>query len=122
MAFTQTTTRRLTALTGAFAVGLGAFGAHGLETFLEQHGHNGTWETAVLYHLVHAVVLLVLVMRGLGSSLAWRLFFAGIILFSGSLYLLSLTRIGWLGAITPVGGLLLLAGWLSLFRSDFIDC
>jgi uncharacterized membrane protein YgdD (TMEM256/DUF423 family) len=105
---------RIAGLTGFLAVALGAFGAHGLKaTFLENgQGHN--WDTAAHYHLVHAVVLLVLALRGTVARLPFVLFGAGIVIFSGSLYVLAATNVKWLGAITPIGGLCLLAGWLTL--------
>ncbi len=73
-----------------------------------------TWKTAAQYHLVHSVALLSVALAGAEfrrSALCWL---AGIVLFSGSLYLLSVTGLKWLGAITPFGGLLLLAGWTTL--------
>lgn len=114
MILRQTTALRLSALAGALAVGLGAFGAHALEAFLDEHGRTATWNTAVLYHLVHSVVLALLALMEKWRPRTWGLVFAGIGLFSGSLYLLCLTQLTWLGAVTPVGGLLLIAGWLSL--------
>ena len=105
---------RLAALCGFAAVALGAFGAHGMKTILAQHGTTAAWETAVLYHLAHAVVLLVISGREPGSPRAWALFAAGIFIFSGTLYLLAATNIRWLGAITPLGGVCLLLGWLAL--------
>jgi uncharacterized membrane protein YgdD (TMEM256/DUF423 family) len=82
-------------------------------TFLENgQGHN--WETAAHYHLVHAVVLLVLATRSAVAKLPFLLFTAGIVIFSGSLYLLAVTNVKWLGAITPIGGVCLIAGWLAL--------
>ena len=75
------------------------------------------WNKAVLYHFVHALALLVLASLPGANRLASWLFFAGIVLFSGSLYLLALTNIKWLGAITPLGGLCFLAGWLTLIVS-----
>lgn len=107
---------QLTALLGFFAVALGAFGAHGLDETLRQHDTIETWKTASHYHLAHAIVLLVLSMMGSGgrkvNEAAWQCFFFGIVIFSGSLYVLSVTGMKWLGAITPIGGLLLMAGWL----------
>lgn len=105
---------RLSAIFGFLAVALGAFGAHGLKPTLESHGTTAIWQTAALYHLVHSVVLLVLAQREAVARLAFTLFVAGILIFSGSLYLLAVTGVKWLGAITPFGGLCLLAGWLSL--------
>ena len=111
---------RIAALTGFLAVALGAFGAHGLKNLLEQHGTAAIWHTAVLYHLTHAVVLLVLSTRPGGRcSGAYWCFVTGIIVFSGSLYLLSVTNLKWLGAITPLGGICLLAGWLLLALKGF---
>ncbi len=105
---------RISAIVGFLAVALGAFGAHGLHALLEKNGRLATWETAVLYHLAHAVVLLVIAgLRPLRAA-AWWLMLAGVVVFSGTLYVLSLTNIKWLGAITPIGGVFLLLGWLAL--------
>ncbi len=73
-----------------------------------------TWETAVFYHLVHAVVLLVTGFSPGVSKVATIGFAAGIVVFSGSLYLLSVTNLTWLGAITPIGGVAFLVGWAAL--------
>jgi uncharacterized membrane protein YgdD (TMEM256/DUF423 family) len=105
---------RLAALTGFCAVALGAFGAHGLKATLEINGTLANWQTAALYHLVHAVVLLALALRGTVARLTFALFGSGIVIFSGSLYALAITNLKWLGAITPLGGLCLLGGWLAL--------
>jgi uncharacterized membrane protein YgdD (TMEM256/DUF423 family) len=105
---------RIAGVLGFVGVGLGAFGAHGLRDVLERHGRVGTWETAVLYHLLHAVALLgVAYLRPVARWTTW-LFCGGILIFSGTLYLLALTNLKWLGAITPVGGVLFLAGWACL--------
>lgn len=101
-------------LVGFLGVALGAFGAHALKEVLLQHHTRGIWNTAVLYHLVHVPVLLWLAGRKTVSALPTILFTFGIFFFSGSLYALALSDIRWLGAITPIGGLLLLAGWLWL--------
>jgi uncharacterized membrane protein YgdD (TMEM256/DUF423 family) len=107
----------VSALAGASAVGLGAFGAHALRSRLEPSA-LAAWHTAVTYHLVHAVGLLALALyaRAAGRPIALPagLFSAGIALFSGSLYLLALTGWRWLGPVTPVGGLCFIAGWISL--------
>lgn len=103
---------RIAALFGASGVVLGAFGAHGLKTVLAAHQSLEVWHTASFYHLLHAVVLLWANTR----RLAFRLFASGIVVFSGSLYLLAVSGLKWLGAVTPLGGLLLIAGWLSLLR------
>jgi uncharacterized membrane protein YgdD (TMEM256/DUF423 family) len=105
---------RLAAALGFLAVALGAFGAHALKGMLQINGTTAVWETAVLYHFMHAVVLLVLATQPGASRATSSLFVAGIMLFSGSLYLLALTNAKWLGAITPLGGLCFLAGWFCL--------
>lgn len=110
---TRTLSLRVAALLGFLGVGLGAFGAHGLGEVLAKNGRADEWATAVLYHLVHACVLAALSLRRPPRA-AWWLFAAGIMVFSGSLYLLALTNLRWLGAITPLGGLGLLGGWLAL--------
>lgn len=92
----------------------GAFGAHGLKEILEQNQRIANWETAVFYHFIHAVVLVVISRERPVPAVAWWLFAAGILVFSGTLYALALSNVGWLGAITPLGGLSLLAGWVAL--------
>ena len=99
---------------GFFGVFCGAFGAHILRGFLEKSGTTQIWQTAVLYHLVHTVVLLVLSGWRPVPRTAYCLMLAGVIVFSGSLYALALTNFQWFGAITPLGGLGMLAGWLVL--------
>jgi uncharacterized membrane protein YgdD (TMEM256/DUF423 family) len=105
---------RIAAALCFLAVALGAFGAHSLKSTLELHGMLDVWNKAVLYHFIHAIALLVLALYGNVNRGAWWLLFAGIFLFSGSLYLLALTNLRWLGAITPFGGLCFLAGWAWL--------
>ena len=95
-------------------VGLGAFGAHVLKATLTANAMTDVWNKAVLYQFVHALALLVLASLPGASRLASWLFVAGIVIFSGSLYVLALTNVKWLGAITPLGGLCFLAGWLML--------
>ena len=112
------------ALLGALAVMIGAFGAHGLAKILTANGRLDTFETGVKYHMYHALAML---LTGLllffvpVKYLNWAglFFLIGILIFSGSLYILSLTNIKWLGAITPIGGLFLIAGWLSLGHGLF---
>ncbi len=109
----------LGAIFAALAVGLGAFGAHALESHLAASGRTDTWETAVLYQLFHALALIVL---GLSHQLAQRgtiakLLVIGQLLFSGSLYLLCGLGVTWLGAITPFGGLAFLAAWVLWARN-----
>jgi uncharacterized membrane protein YgdD (TMEM256/DUF423 family) len=108
------TALRISAVFGFLAVALGAFGAHGLHSLLEKNARLATWETAVLYHLTHAVVMLVIATLRPLRTIAWWLMLAGVVIFSGTLYALALTNIKWLGAITPLGGVCLLAGWLAL--------
>ncbi|MFT7031935.1 MAG: uncharacterized membrane protein YgdD (TMEM256/DUF423 family) [Cyclobacteriaceae bacterium] len=104
---------------GLLTVVIGAFGAHALEEILLQNGRVDTFETAVKYQGLHALalVLLGIVSEKLNSSLiryAAISMVIGILIFSGSLYILSITNIGFLGAITPIGGLGLIAGWILL--------
>jgi len=107
----------IAALLGALGVTLGALGAHGLQARLSAE-QLASWDTAVRYHLLHSVALLALALfasqSGRSIQLPAWLFSAGIALFSGSIYLLVLTGQRWLGPLTPLGGLCLIAGWLSL--------
>jgi len=96
------------------AVGLGAFGAHALRTTIESHSMLEVWNKAVFYHFVHGLALLALSRFAMVNGKACMLLFAGVILFSGSLYLMALTNVRWLGAITPLGGLCFLTGWAWL--------
>ena len=105
---------RIAAVFCFLAVALGAFGAHSLRSSLELDGMLDVWNKAVLYHFVHAIALLVLALYGTVNRGAWWLLLAGILLFSGSLYVTALTNLRWLGAITPFGGLCFLAGWAWL--------
>lgn len=104
------------AVLGLLAVALGAFGAHALKPYLVETGRLDTFETAVKYQFYHALTLLFLSIfmksenhRFLKS--AALLFLSGVIIFSGSLYILCLTNTGIWGAITPIGGVLMIAGW-----------
>jgi uncharacterized membrane protein YgdD (TMEM256/DUF423 family) len=103
---------RLAALMGLLAVALGAFGAHGLKEVLTQHNTVAIWEKAVFYHFIHTLMLFLLAQRQPVKTGPWLSFFAGIVIFSGSLYLLAVTNARWLGAITPIGGLCFLTAWL----------
>jgi uncharacterized membrane protein YgdD (TMEM256/DUF423 family) len=96
---------------GFLGVALGAFGAHQLGALLTANQTSSIWQTAVLYHLIHAAAAL---WAGDRNPMIVWIWAAGILLFSGSLYLLAVTNIRWLGAITPIGGLLFLAGWLLI--------
>ena len=111
------TTMRISAAAGFFAVMLGAFGAHALKGTLTENGTTVIWEKAVFYHFIHAVMLFVIAGRKPFPAFTWWSFFAGIVIFSGSLYLLAVTNVKWLGAITPIGGAAFLAGWTCLFLS-----
>ncbi|WP_144604758.1 DUF423 domain-containing protein [Algoriphagus algorifonticola] len=113
----------LAGLSGAIAVGLGAFGAHGLEDTLADTGRADTFETAVKYHFYHtlaiALIGIIKLTKPNWKSLvfaSWSMVF-GIIVFSGSLYILSLSGVTWWGAITPLGGVGFIMGWLGLFYS-----
>jgi len=113
---------RAAAISGALAVCIGAFGAHGLEDLLIQNGRLATFETAVKYQFYHSLALLLvglLMQNNLSKYLTWTTnFFAlGILVFSGSLYVLSMTNFTWLGAITPIGGVFFIFGWLALYKS-----
>ncbi|MEI6337479.1 MAG: DUF423 domain-containing protein [Verrucomicrobiota bacterium] len=99
------------AVFGFLGVALGAFGAHGLKAVLSANDTAAVWQTAVLYHLIHSVASLWA--AGRNSTVVW-FWLAGVVIFSGSLYVLAVSNIKWLGAITPIGGLLFLAGWLFI--------
>jgi len=104
---------KLGAISGASAVLLGAFGAHGLAKRFEGNPKAlANWSTAAQYHLIHSGALLIA--AATRKPHASALFTFGIIIFSGSLYVLVLSGQKWLGAITPIGGLLLVGGWLAL--------
>ncbi len=111
---TQLLALRVSAMMGFVAVALGAFGAHSLSSKLAHNGTAPIWEKAVLYHFIHTIILFILARGESFQRGPWMLFFWGIVIFSGSLYLLAATNIRWLGAITPVGGVSFLAGWLWL--------
>lgn len=101
---------------------LGAFGAHALKERLTAAGTVSTWDTAVLYHLIHAVAVLALGSSSAGlnqlserwlyrAGVSWTL---GVLLFSGSLYGLALDGPRWLGPVTPIGGLVMILGWVFI--------
>lgn len=110
------------ALLGALAVALGAFGAHALRASLEAAGRADTFETAVKYQFYHAIMLVVigLLMQRAGDEavrwLGWSgyAFMGGVLIFSGSLYTICFTGITKFGAVAPIGGLLLIVGWILL--------
>lgn len=106
----------LVGLAGASAVAFGAFGAHALRGTLDAAA-LATWHTGVEYHFLHALALFVAVAglpEGRARKLAVGLFAAGIALFSGSLYALALGAPRMVGAITPIGGVAFIAGWLAV--------
>ena len=105
--------RTAAAILGATGVALGAFGAHALKAMLEANDRTDTWETAVFYHLIHSLALLILSTQPSMRRSTFYCFVGGVAVFSGSLYLLCLSGLNWLGAITPIGGICLVAGWLS---------
>jgi uncharacterized membrane protein YgdD (TMEM256/DUF423 family) len=111
---------RIGAISAALAVAAGAFGAHGLREMLAASGRAETFETAVRYHMAHALALVAVGLLGLhagrGTDLevaGWS-FLVGTVLFSGSLYGLSLSGPRWLGPITPLGGVAFIVGWIAL--------
>jgi len=106
------------AISGFLSVALGAFGAHGLKNRLSAE-MLAIFETGVRYQMYHALALLAVSWAcsrwpGTWSAGSGWLFLAGTLIFSGSLYVLALSGVRWLGAITPLGGLAFLAGWLCL--------
>ncbi|OQS05642.1 hypothetical protein THRCLA_20564 [Thraustotheca clavata] len=101
------------AVSGASAVLLGAFGAHGLQNRVKDPKMLKNWDTAAQYHLLHSAVLLA-VPFARRPNLVGGLITTGIVFFSGSLYTLVLTEKKRLGMITPMGGLMFVAGWLCL--------
>ena len=105
---------KLGGISGFLAVTLGAFGAHALKPLLEQNNATTMWQTASLYHLIHSIAMLLPWSLTDGRIRPAAFFLAGTVCFSGSLYLLSLTGMKWLGPITPLGGFLFLGGWLLI--------
>jgi len=104
------------AISGMLSVGLGAFGAHALKGKLEVSGLLSTYQTAVQYQFYHTLALLAIGLLMTKYASPWLtyssyLMMAGILVFSGSLYVLSLSGVKWLGAITPLGGLAFILGW-----------
>ena len=106
-------------LLGALSVALGAFGAHALEARISANLLQ-TYETAVRYQFFHVFALFIAAMaigrypnNNMGTIAGW-LFIAGIVIFSGSLYVLVASGQSWLGAVTPLGGVALIAGWICL--------
>ena len=112
------------ALSGVLAVSLGAFGAHALKNRLDAYA-MGIFETAVQYHFYHTLALFAVGLFAAGFPginllrSSGILFMLGLVIFSGSLYLLSFTGIRWLGAITPLGGLAFIGGWGCLAAASW---
>lgn len=115
----------LAGLMGASGVALGALGAHALAADLAARGRTIAWETAARYHLYHSLALLAVAIwqhvgaRAANRAATWavRCWTGGILLFSGSLYWLALGGPRWLGPVTPLGGIALMAGWLFVFAA-----
>ena len=111
---------RVGALWGFLAVGMGAFGAHGLKEQLDRVGRAENFQTAAQYHMYMALALAVVGLAqgqgrgGAALQVAGWSFLVGSAIFSGTLYALSLTGQRWLGAITPIGGVLIMVGWAAL--------
>ncbi|HTE29183.1 MAG TPA: DUF423 domain-containing protein [Chryseolinea sp.] len=115
----QRTTLICGATIAALAVIIGAFGAHELQQFLQTNGRSDTFETAVRYQFYHAFAMLItgiLMTQFVSKRLPYAaiLFLTGTVFFSGSLYVFCFTGVRALGAVTPLGGLLFIAGWLML--------
>lgn len=111
---------RIGAVWGFLAVAMGAFGAHGLKPRVEAMGQLANFQTAANYHMYMALAMLAVGLlqatgrSGTALSVAGWGFLIGSLIFSGSLYTLSLTGLKWLGAITPIGGTVILVGWIAL--------
>lgn len=102
------------AVLGGLAVGLGAFGAHAVKPRIDSEA-LGWWQTAVQYQMWHALAVLALGLSGQSwVRLPGWLFTGGALIFAGTLYVMALGGPRWLGAVTPAGGLLMIAGWISL--------
>ena len=113
---TPTQVLRAGALLGALGIAAGAFGAHGLRDHLDAKDLD-TFEVAVRYQLVHALALCAIAALPIGTrraGLAATLMLIGTLIFCGTLYVLVLTGMRWLGAVTPIGGVLMIAGWVAL--------
>jgi uncharacterized membrane protein YgdD (TMEM256/DUF423 family) len=109
----------IAAVLGFLGVALGAFGTHGLRAIFEANGRADTFETATQYHMYHALALLAVAWvesRSPSRSIRWAgyLFILGVVLFSGSLYVLAIFDLGFMGAVAPLGGASLLAAWALL--------
>ncbi len=107
---------RIACALGGLAVVAGAFGAHGLKSRIDAV-HLGYWHTAAQYQMYHALAMLAFAAGAMsgaaGRAGVWacRAWIAGVAIFSGTLYVMAVTDLRWLGAITPIGGVALIAGW-----------
>lgn len=108
---------RVAGVVGALAVAMGAFGAHAVRDAVSEEA-LGWWKTGAQYHLAHALALALVAAHPGQPRFAGIAFLVGIVLFSGSLYTMTLTDLRWLGAITPLGGLGFISGWLLLAFSS----
>ena len=106
------------AVSGLITVGIGAFGAHGLKEILHNNQTTDIYNKAVVYQMFHTIAILIIgfleMYTGKSIFLSGLFFTLGILIFSGSLYILSITNLKWMGAITPIGGLCFLIGWIIL--------
>ncbi|WP_370087641.1 DUF423 domain-containing protein [Ekhidna sp.] len=112
----------ISSISGILAVGLGAFGAHALKSKLETEGTLDIYQTAVQYQFYHTLALLGIALLMTKIESQWLTYAGysitlGILIFSGSLYVLCFTGMKWLGAVTPIGGLMFIAGWLCLLMT-----
>ena len=116
----------LGAFLGMVGVGMGAFGAHALDSVLKANGRQAVYETAVQYQFIHALAILfassaIRRWPGFYTQAAGVLFGIGTFFFSGSLYVLAIFNISWMGAIAPIGGIALILGWLCLIMMAWQD-
>lgn len=114
----------ISAVSGALGVMIGAFGAHALSKMLQETGRTATFETAVKYQMYHTLALLATAFFLDRYSNKWFeyagwSYLAGILIFSGSLYILCLSNVGKWGAVTPIGGLAFIAAWVFLFVGGY---
>lgn len=112
----------IASISGLIAVGLGAFGAHALKEKLETDGTLATFQTAVQYQFYHTLALMAIALLMMKYQSQWLNYAGysmafGILIFSGSLYILCFTGMKWLGAITPIGGLLFILGWAFILMT-----
>ena len=121
---TQKIVLMIAAALGGLSVGIGAFGAHALRALLEASGRTETFETAVKYQFYHTLALLAVGIlmyhipdKRLGYAAAAMI--VGVIIFSGSLYVLCFTGVRWWGAVTPLGGVSLIVGWILLLLAIY---